>query len=133
MAHTKAQGSSSNGRDSHGQRLGIKRYGSQFVNAGEIIVRQRGTKFLPGTNVSRSSDDSLFARVSGIVTFEWAKKGKQQISVYPKVAEKKANEPAKKVAAPKAAAAKPAAKPAAKKAPAAKPAAKKPAAKKADK
>ena len=134
MAHTKAQGSSSNGRDSHGQRLGIKRYGSQFVNAGEIIVRQRGTKFLPGTNVSRSSDDSLFARVSGIVTFEWVKRGKQQISVYPKVAEtKQAKEPAKKAAAPKAAAAKPAAKPAAKKAPAAKPAAKKPAAKKADK
>ena len=122
MAHTKAQGSSSNGRDSHGQRLGIKRYGSQFVNAGEIIVRQRGTKFLPGTNVSRSSDDSLFARVSGIVTFEWVRRGKQQISVYPKVAEtnnaKKA--PAKKAAAPKAAAkkapAKKAAKPAAKKA-----------------
>lgn len=122
MAHTKAQGSSSNGRDSHGQRLGIKRYGSQFVNAGEIIVRQRGTKFLPGTNVTRSSDDSLFARVSGIVTFEWVRRGKQQISVYPKVAEtnnaKKA--PAKKAAAPKAAAkkapAKKAAKPAAKKA-----------------
>ena len=87
MAHTKAQGSSSNGRDSHGQRLGIKRYGSQFVNAGEIIVRQRGTKFLPGTNVTRSSDDSLFARVSGVVTFEWVRRGKQQISVYPKVAE----------------------------------------------
>ena len=102
MAHTKAQGSSSNGRDSHGQRLGIKRYGSQFVNAGEIIVRQRGTKFLPGTNVTRSSDDSLFARVSGIVTFEWVRRGKQQISVYPKVAEKSA--PAKKTAAPKAAA-----------------------------
>ena len=132
MAHTKAQGSSSNGRDSHGQRLGIKRYGSQFVNAGEIIVRQRGTKFLPGTNVSRSSDDSLFARVSGIVTFEWVRRGKQQISVYPKVAEKKAKESAKKAAAPKAVAAKPAAKPAAKKAPAVKPAAK-PAANKADK
>ncbi len=127
MAHTKAQGSSSNGRDSHGQRLGIKRYGSQFVNAGEIIVRQRGTKFLPGTNVSRASDDSLFARVSGIVTFEWVKRGKQQISVYPKVAETKA--PAKKAAA------KPAAKPAVKaekKAPAKKAAAK-PAAKKAAK
>jgi large subunit ribosomal protein L27 len=124
MAHTKAQGSSSNGRDSHGQRLGIKRYGSQFVNAGEIIVRQRGTKFLPGTNVSRSSDDSLFARVSGIVTFEWVKRGKQQISVYPKVAETKEakKEPVKKAAA----------KPAAK-APAKKTAAKKPAAKKADK
>ncbi len=127
MAHTKAQGSSSNGRDSHGQRLGIKRYGSQFVNAGEIIVRQRGTKFLPGTNVSRASDDSLFARVSGIVTFEWVKRGKQQISVYPKVAETKA--PAKKAAASKAA--KPAVK--ATKAPAKKAAAKKPAAKKADK
>ena len=119
MAHTKAQGSSSNGRDSHGQRLGIKRYGSQFVNAGEIIVRQRGTKFLPGTNVTRSSDDSLFARVSGIVTFEWVRRGKQQISVYPNVAETKgAKEPAKK-AAVKTAAKKPAAKkPAAKKAPA---------------
>ena len=122
MAHTKAQGSSSNGRDSHGQRLGIKRYGSQFVNAGEIIVRQRGTKFLPGTNVSRSSDDSLFARVSGIVTFEWVRRGKQQISVYPKVAETKnaKKEPATKAAAPKAAAkkapAKKAAKPAAQKA-----------------
>ena len=106
MAHTKAQGSSSNGRDSHGQRLGIKRYGSQFVNAGEIIVRQRGTKFLPGTNVTRSSDDSLFARVSGIVTFEWVRRGKQQISVYPKVAETKEAKkaPAKKAAAPKAAA-----------------------------
>ena len=103
MAHTKAQGSSSNGRDSHGQRLGIKRYGSQFVNAGEIIVRQRGTKFLPGTNVARSSDDSLFARVAGIVTFEWVTRGKKQISVYPKVAETKEakKEPAKK-AAPKA-------------------------------
>ncbi len=131
MAHTKAQGSSSNGRDSHGQRLGIKRYGSQFVNAGEIIVRQRGTKFLPGTNVSRASDDSLFARVSGIVTFEWVRRGKQQISVYPKVAETKEakKEPAKKAAkaAPKAAA------PKASKAPAKKAAAKKPAAKKADK
>lgn len=82
MAHTKAQGSSSNGRDSHGQRLGVKRYGSQYVNAGEIILKQRGTKILPGNNVSRASDDSLFARISGIVTFEWAKKGKQQVSVY---------------------------------------------------
>ncbi|WP_428057641.1 50S ribosomal protein L27 [Candidatus Avelusimicrobium alvi] len=119
MAHTKAQGSSSNGRDSHGQRLGIKRYGSQFVNAGEIIVRQRGTKFLPGTNVARSSDDSLFARVAGIVTFEWVTRGKKQISVYPKVAETKEakKEPAKK-AAPKAAKKPAAAKPAAKKAPA---------------
>ena len=116
MAHTKAQGSSSNGRDSHGQRLGIKRYGSQFVNAGEIIVRQRGTKFLPGANVTRSSDDSLFARVAGIVTFEWAKKGKKQISVYPKETEKKEAKATKKAAVK--AEAKPAAKKAAKKAPA---------------
>ncbi len=123
MAHTKAQGSSSNGRDSHGQRLGVKRYGSQFVNAGEIILKQRGTRILPGVNVSRASDDSLFARKSGIVTFEWAKRGKQQVSVYPveakpaaKVAAKKeaaktaAPKAATKKTAPKKAAAKPAAK-----------------------
>ncbi len=121
MAHTKAQGSSSNGRDSHGQRLGVKRFGSQFVHAGEIIVRQKGTKFLPGTNVTRASDDSLFARVDGIVTFEWAYRGKKKISVYPQGTE------AKKVPA-----AKPAAKKETKAAPKApKAAAKKPAAKKA--
>ena len=83
MAHTKGQGSSSNGRDSKGQRLGVKRYGMQTVNAGEILVRQRGTKFLPGENVRRASDDTLFTIVTGVVTFEWAKRGKQQISVYP--------------------------------------------------
>ena len=126
MAHTKAQGSSSNGRDSHGQRLGVKRYGSQFVNAGEIILKQRGTRILPGVNVSRASDDSLFARKSGIVTFEWAKRGKQQVSVYPVEAKQAAKPAAKKEtakpaakAAPKAekkAAPKAAAKPAAKKA-----------------
>lgn len=118
MAHTKAQGSSSNGRDSHGQRLGVKRYGSQFVNAGEIILKQRGTRILPGVNVSRASDDSLFARKSGIVTFEWAKRGKQQVSVYP-VEEKAAKPAVKKVAAkaaPKAEAKKAAPKAAAKKA-----------------
>ena len=119
MAHTKAQGSSSNGRDSHGQRLGVKRYGSQYVNAGEIILKQRGTRILPGVNVSRASDDSLFARKSGIVTFEWAKRGKQQVSVYPVEAAKAAKPAVKKAAAPKAAKAAPkkaAAKPAAKKA-----------------
>ena len=116
MAHTKAQGSSSNGRDSHGQRLGVKRFGSQFVHAGEIIVRQKGTKFLPGTNVTRASDDSLFARVDGIVTFEWAYRGKKKISVYPQGTETK-KAPAKKAAAKAAPKAK-AAKPAAKKAPA---------------
>lgn len=84
MAHTKSQGSTSNGRDSQGQRLGVKRFGDQFVKAGEIIVRQRGTKFLPGFNVRKGSDDTLFATASGIVKFEWVKKGKQQVSVYPK-------------------------------------------------
>ncbi len=83
MAHTKGQGSSSNGRDSQGQRLGVKRYGCQAVNAGEILVRQRGTKFLPGENVRKGSDDTLFSIVTGIVKFEWAKRGKKQISVYP--------------------------------------------------
>jgi large subunit ribosomal protein L27 len=83
MAHTKGQGSSSNGRNSPGQRLGVKRYGMQTVNAGEILVRQRGTKFLPGENVRRASDDTLFSIVTGVVKFEWAKRGKKQISVYP--------------------------------------------------
>ena len=84
MAHTKAQGSSTNGRDSHGQRLGVKRYGKQLVNAGEVLVRQRGTKFFPGTNVSMGSDNTLFATATGLVKFEWVYRGKQKISVYPK-------------------------------------------------
>ncbi len=83
MAHTKAQGSSSNGRDSHGQRLGIKRYGGQKVLAGMVLVRQRGTKFMPGLNVGRGKDDTLFAKIDGVVTFEWAKKDKKRASVYP--------------------------------------------------
>ena len=83
MAHTKAQSSSTNGRDSQGQRLGVKRYGSQSVKAGEILVRQRGTKFLPGFNVGKGSDDTLFAKTTGVVKFEWAKRDKKQISVYP--------------------------------------------------
>ena len=83
MAHTKAQGSSSNGRDSHGQRLGTKRYGGQTVLSGMIIVRQRGTKILPGINVGRGKDDTLFAKKDGVVTFEWAKKDKKRVSVYP--------------------------------------------------
>jgi large subunit ribosomal protein L27 len=111
MATSKSQGSSSNGRDSNGQRLGVKRYGNQFVNAGEIIVRQRGTKFLPGVNTSRSSNDSIFARKAGIVTFEWAKKDKQMISVYPVETAKavKKAAPAKKTTAPAGPAAKKAA------------------------
>jgi large subunit ribosomal protein L27 len=83
MAHTKAGGSTSNGRDSQGQRLGIKNFGGQVVKSGMILVRQRGTKFLPGVNVMKGRDDTLFAVSDGVVTFEWAKKGKKQISVYP--------------------------------------------------
>ena len=86
MAHTKAQGSSSNGRDSNGQRLGVKRYGGQHVLAGAVIVRQRGTKFLPGTNVGRGKDDTLFAKSDGVVTFEWAHKDKKRVSVLPAAA-----------------------------------------------
>lgn len=82
MAHTKAQGSTCNGRDSHGQRLGVKRYGGQKVTAGSILVRQRGTHFLPGINVGRGKDDTLFSKINGVVTFEWVKKDKKCISVY---------------------------------------------------
>jgi len=75
MAHTKSQGSTTNGRDSNGQRLGVKAYGGERVTAGSVIVRQRGTKFFPGMNVGMGSDDTLFSKVNGIVKFEWAKKG----------------------------------------------------------
>jgi large subunit ribosomal protein L27 len=70
MAHKKGQGSSRNGRDSNAQRLGVKRFGGEQVPGGSIIVRQRGTRFFPGTNVGRGKDDTLFARVSGIVRFQ---------------------------------------------------------------
>ncbi|MBI4679371.1 MAG: 50S ribosomal protein L27 [Elusimicrobia bacterium] len=83
MAHTKAQGSTSNGRDSHGQRLGIKRYGGQRVLAGGIIVRQRGTPFLPGANVGRGKDDTLFAKADGVVAFDYAYKNKKRVNVLP--------------------------------------------------
>ncbi|MBI3550225.1 MAG: 50S ribosomal protein L27 [Elusimicrobia bacterium] len=83
MAHTKAQGSSSNGRDSHGQRLGVKRYGGELVQAGAVLVRQRGTKILPGSNVGRGKDDTLFAKIDGVVTFQWAKKDKKRLSIFP--------------------------------------------------
>ncbi len=83
MAHTKAQGSTCNGRDSHGQRLGVKNYGGQVVKAGMVLIRQRGTKFHPGVNVGIGRDDTLFTKVDGVVTFEWVKKGRKQVSVYP--------------------------------------------------
>ncbi len=83
MAHKKGVGSTRNGRDSESQRLGVKMYGGQVVKAGNILVRQRGTKFHPGFNVGKGSDDTLFAKISGIVKFERKGKTKQQISVYP--------------------------------------------------
>jgi len=83
MAHKKGVGSSRNGRDSQSKRLGVKRYGGQVVKAGNILVRQRGTKFHPGTNVGKGSDDTLYARISGVVTFERKDRIRQKISVYP--------------------------------------------------
>jgi len=83
MAHKKGVGSSRNGRDSNAQRLGVKRFGGQLVNGGEILVRQRGTKFKPGTNVGRGSDDTLFALVTGNVKFEEKGRKGKFISVYP--------------------------------------------------
>ena len=70
MAHKKGQGSSRNGRDSQPQNLGVKRFGGEAVSGGSILVRQRGTKFLPGTNVGRGKDDTLFAKVDGVVRFQ---------------------------------------------------------------
>jgi len=83
MAHKKGVGSSRNGRDSNPKYLGVKRYGGEFVTAGSIIVIQRGTKFHPGKNVRRASNDSLFSVVDGHVKFEHKDKKRQQISVYP--------------------------------------------------
>jgi large subunit ribosomal protein L27 len=85
MAHKKGVGSSRNGRDSNPKYLGVKRYGGEFVTAGSIIVIQRGTKFHPGKNVRRASNDSLFSVVDGHVKFEHKDKKRQQISVYPVV------------------------------------------------
>lgn len=82
MAHKKGMGSSKNGRDSHAKYLGIKRGDGAFVPAGCVLVRQRGTKFYPGYNVGRGGDDTLFARISGIVRFE-RRKGRVYVSVYP--------------------------------------------------
>ena len=82
MAHKKGVGSSRNGRDSQSKRLGIKRFGGQHVRAGNILIRQRGTKFHPGTNVGKGSDDTLFAKIDGVVHFERKGKSRQKISVY---------------------------------------------------
>ena len=83
MAHKKGVGSSRNGRDSNPQFLGVKRFGGQFVKAGNILVRQRGTKFHPGKNVRRATDDTLFAVADGLVKFEHKNKRRLKVSVYP--------------------------------------------------
>ena len=83
FAHKKGVGSSRNGRDSESKRLGAKRADGQFVLGGNILVRQRGTKIHPGNNVGIGSDDTLFAKVDGIVRFERKGRDKKQVSVYP--------------------------------------------------
>ena len=83
MAHKKAGGSTSNGRDSNAKRLGVKKYGGQKVTGGSIIVRQRGTRIHPGTNVGLGRDFTLFSTIDGEVKYEWAAKGKRRVSGYP--------------------------------------------------
>jgi large subunit ribosomal protein L27 len=83
MAHKKGQGSSRNGRDSNAQRLGVKRFGGERVIAGNILVRQRGTKFHPGVNVKKGGDDTLFAVADGIVKFETKRGDRQYVNVFP--------------------------------------------------
>ena len=82
MAHKKGGGSSRNGRDSQSQRLGVKRYAGESVNAGTILVRQRGTRIYPGNNVGLGKDYTLFALISGKVSYEPASKNKRKVSVY---------------------------------------------------
>jgi len=83
MAHKKGTGSTRNGRDSNSKRLGVKRYGGQTVRAGNILVRQRGTKIHPGLNVGRGNDDTLFALVDGVVTFARYGKSRRKVSILP--------------------------------------------------
>ena len=83
MAHKKGMGSTKNGRDSESKRLGVKKADGQFVLAGNIIVKQRGTKIHPGNNVGKGSDDTLFALIDGTVKFERVGKDKKQVSCYP--------------------------------------------------
>ena len=83
MAHKKGAGSSRNGRESNAQRLGVKRFGGEKVTGGTIIVRQRGTRIHPGKNVGKGSDDTLFAKIDGVVTFERLDKNRKKVSVYP--------------------------------------------------
>jgi len=81
MAHKKGLGSTKNGRDSQSQRLGVKRYGGERVSAGSILVRQRGTKIHPGLNVGRGKDDTLFAKIDGVVRYEAFGKNRKRVSI----------------------------------------------------
>jgi large subunit ribosomal protein L27 len=83
MAHKKGVGSSRNGRESQSKRLGVKEFGGSFVTAGAIIIRQRGTRIHPGNNVGIGKDDTLFAKVDGVVTFERKDRSRKRVSVYP--------------------------------------------------
>lgn len=84
MAHKKGQGSTQNNRDSAGRRLGVKKFGGEFVRAGNILIRQRGTQFHTGNNVGIGKDHTIFALIDGIVRFERKDKYRQKVSVYPK-------------------------------------------------
>ena len=83
MAHKKSGGSGKNGRNSPGQRLGVKAFGSETVTTGSVLIRQRGTRILPGLNVGRAKDDTLFSLVDGKVEFKRVSKGKRRVSVVP--------------------------------------------------
>ncbi len=83
MAHKKGLGSTKNGRDSNSQRLGVKRFGGEKVKAGAIIIRQRGTKFMPGINVSLGKDDTIFSLIEGNVKFTFVNKNKKKVNVIP--------------------------------------------------
>jgi large subunit ribosomal protein L27 len=83
MAHKKGLGSTKNGRDSNSQRLGVKRFGGEKVKAGTIIIRQRGTKFMPGVNVSLGKDDTIFSLIEGNVKFTFVNKNKKKVNVVP--------------------------------------------------
>lgn len=83
MAHKKGQGSTQNNRDSAGRRLGVKKFGGQFVRAGNIIIRQRGTKVHPGNNVGMGKDHTIFALIDGIVSFERKDRERKKVSIIP--------------------------------------------------
>ncbi|HIP96683.1 MAG TPA: 50S ribosomal protein L27 [Anaerolineae bacterium] len=85
MAHKKGGGSSRNNRDSQSKRLGVKKFGGEWVRSGNIIIRQRGTKFHPGQNVGMGRDYTLFATIDGYVKFEPVRRGKKRVSVYPEL------------------------------------------------